>query len=489
MRNSDQRFFTTGRAKLAIVCAVMGIGQSALADSYFVRTGGDDNNDGSTPMMAFATPAKAASIVSAGDSVFIGGGVYTTQIAPANSGTPGNLIRYIADSAGLETGDSGQVIIQTAGTPVVSLDGIGYTSFDGFTLRDGDSTIEIINSSNAITFNNCVIERSSTYGFLVTGGSSATMTNCTITASTRDAIRLEGSGAVVIRDCTIQVPTTYGIFARTNGDITIANCVFDRPVNSGHGIWVTPTNQTTPTAVTITGNDMSLKNDRYMSSGFENGWRSFWIASSAEGYQRVRYTYGIIVFGWGSPKVSRVEVSNNLVSDSFLGIYAGIYSSNAGTSESVIANNTVTGSFFSIYSFGYRAKSITVVNNIVDTSYYGLIAYSNQSSSSVVLSTLEHNITYPMAAFRRSFEFEVIESDPKFMDPKVGNFALQGGSLAIDAGVLYGAPAVDIGGRSRPVDGNKDGVAQIDIGAFELVGTPTRVRVVQWREIGTESNR
>lgn len=56
---------------------------------------------------------------------------------------------------------------------------------------------------------------------------------------------------------------------------------------------------------------------------------------------------------------------------------------------------------------------------------------------------------------------------PMFFDAAAGNYRLQAGSPAIDAGNAIGAPAVDFEGTSRPLDGNGDTSAIVDIGAFE----------------------
>ena len=62
-----------------------------------------------------------------------------------------------------------------------------------------------------------------------------------------------------------------------------------------------------------------------------------------------------------------------------------------------------------------------------------------------------------------------IQANPKFVDPAHGDFHLQAGSPAIDAGTSSGAPATDLDGRVRS-DGH------IDIGAYEFGGKARPIR-------------
>jgi len=64
-----------------------------------------------------------------------------------------------------------------------------------------------------------------------------------------------------------------------------------------------------------------------------------------------------------------------------------------------------------------------------------------------------------------------INEDPLFVDASNGNFRLSMGSPAIDAGMNTEAPATDLDGKARPIDGNGDGIAVVDMGAFEF-GAP-----------------
>ncbi len=58
-------------------------------------------------------------------------------------------------------------------------------------------------------------------------------------------------------------------------------------------------------------------------------------------------------------------------------------------------------------------------------------------------------------------------ADPRFVAPNAGDLRLRRGSPAVDAGVAMGL-RVDVLGRRIPLDGDGDGRAQPDIGAFEF---------------------
>ncbi len=62
-----------------------------------------------------------------------------------------------------------------------------------------------------------------------------------------------------------------------------------------------------------------------------------------------------------------------------------------------------------------------------------------------------------------------ISAAPLFVDSAGSDCRLRAGSPCIDAGTNEGAPTEDIDGNPRPIDGDRDGTAITDMGAYEYV--------------------
>jgi CSLREA domain-containing protein len=93
--------------------------------------------------------------------------------------------------------------------------------------------------------------------------------------------------------------------------------------------------------------------------------------------------------------------------------------------------------------------------------------------------SLGHNLVGDPNSGAANTDFtDPLNQDVLGVDPKLGPLAFNGGptpthallagSPAIDRGDNAGAPAIDQRGVARPRDGNGNGIATVDIGAFEL---------------------
>lgn len=78
---------------------------------YYVRKTGSDAAAGTSPATAWLTIDKAANTVVAGDTVYIGAGIYRELVTMDTAGSSGNPITYVGDIKGENTGDAGLVIV------------------------------------------------------------------------------------------------------------------------------------------------------------------------------------------------------------------------------------------------------------------------------------------------------------------------------------------------------------------------------------------
>lgn len=107
---------------VAAVLAVLTVAgpPAALAATYYVRAGGDDDNDGLSPASALASVRPAARrLREPGDRLIVGPGTYREgNISPFGNGTPEAPMVLFGDASGAATGDApGRVLILPPNTP------------------------------------------------------------------------------------------------------------------------------------------------------------------------------------------------------------------------------------------------------------------------------------------------------------------------------------------------------------------------------------
>ena len=184
---------------------------------------------------------------------------------------------------------------------------------------------------------------------------------------------------------------------------------------------------------------------------------------------------GICMVNGSDPTIIQNVIADNTATDGG-GLYWLTPSGNRGP---YLVNNTIVDTIGAsgsvIYADGYDVNAL-LVNNIVAATggrtaiYCGNFNDLNppQFSHNAVYSTSGN--AYGGYCTDQNGIGGNITADPRLANVQLGNYGLLAGSPAIDAGdnAAPSLPATDLAGMTRLVDGNGDGTATVDIGAYEF---------------------
>lgn len=103
---------------ISLVIILLSFSDAAATDYYVRQTVGNDANDGVSPQTAWEHMIKLPKAMHAGDTAYVGPGLYREEIAVWNDGTAEARVTFIADTTGLHTGDPPGVVMMTGAEPV-----------------------------------------------------------------------------------------------------------------------------------------------------------------------------------------------------------------------------------------------------------------------------------------------------------------------------------------------------------------------------------
>ena len=243
--------------------------------------------------------------------------------------------------------------------------------------------------------------------------------------------------------------------------------------NSGGGLYSGPT----PGSTVIVATPV-LSDTTFIGNLAYNGGGMLLDHSGTTFLSDVTFEENAAEFGGGLylkmsyPYLMNVTFSANTAGQDGGGIY-NTDSSSPSLYNATLSGNSATGSGGGMYN---NNSSPALVNTIIANSVSGGDCVNDASSN---LSDAYHNLIEDSAnacGIADKVNGNIIGADPK-LGPLADNggftptFALLPESPAIDAGIYFTfIPSSDQRGASRPQDGNRDGVAVYDIGAYEVGG-------------------
>lgn len=415
---------------------------------YYVAPDGNDEQPG-TAGQPWRTLQHAAETLRAGETVYVLTGVYHERVIPQASGYAGHFITYAAypgatptiDGTGLTLPDELAGLFEIAGRSYIRVSGLRIANAGPYADNAG---LLVIDSDHII------VEQVTTYqtassGIGVWGSQQITLAGNTVdlagSGGGQECITVAGTDTFEVRYNTVVRCQKEGIDAKdgaANGKI-YRNHVYQ---TQAVGIYVDAWDKST--------HDIEVFQNRV--------------------HDILRYD-GIALASEAGGTLAAIKVYNNLIySNTYAGLALAHNGSGGPLRDIQIVNNT-------IYDNGRTwggglvvdtpdVQAVVIRNNLVSDN----LAFQIVISPGIALDqiTVDHNLINGFGGVEGETRgTDYVEGDPRFVHAAAADFYLRADSPALDAGTALAAPPVDYDGRVRPQDGNADGVAAYDIGAYE----------------------
>lgn len=419
---------------------------------YYVAPTGADSNPG-TAAYPWKTIQKAADSLTAGDTVYIRAGTYTERVTPQNSGSAGQVITYAAYPGETATMDGSGVTLPDDLAGLFEISNASYIRVSGLRVVNAgpyanNAGILVINSSYITVENNSTYNTASS-GIGVWGSHDVVV----------GGNRVEEAGIGGWQEC-ISIAGTDAFVARNNEVLNCHKegiCIKDGAANGqvyrNHvhhiqrvGIYVDAWDKHTYNIAAF----QNVVHDVLDNNGFALASEEGGLLENISIYNNIVYHnryVGAVVSTYGDPvthTMRNIQIVNNTFYDNgWTGWGGGIAVYNPDAQNVVVRNNIVSQNLYFQIAVGVDVptQTLTIDRNLID-GYRGTEEETRGS--------------------------DYVEGDPLFVNAGGASFYLREGSPAIDAGSAAGAPSDDFDGRLRPLDGDDDGAAAYDIGAYEM---------------------
>ncbi|MCJ7533119.1 MAG: right-handed parallel beta-helix repeat-containing protein [Anaerolineales bacterium] len=416
---------------------------------YYVSPNGDDSNPGNETR-PWQTIQKAAGTLVAGETVYIRAGTYRERVIVQNSGSADEFITFASFPGEVVT-------IDGQGVEVPEYSGLFEVSNRSYIKI---SELRIINSKNngilADTSNHISIEKNYTYNTVSSGIGVWNSTDIIIDGNEVELACNDGSQ----EDITVAGTDTFEVrnnYIHHGGPGT----------NGGEGIDV---------------KDGSSNGKVYKNLVFDLNRVGIYVDAwnkhtyNIEVYDNVVHdiaAYGFVLASEAGGLLENVLVYNNIsYHNKFSGLGISDCCADLAPHHPIkhiqIINNTFHNNGWEDWGPGIslenpEAEDILVRNNIASQNAYTQIGANPHILNLVV----DHNLIYGSVS-DDEYPDSGLNGDPLFVNPAEGDFHLLADSPAIDQGSSESVPSNDFDGNFRPQDGDMNGIAGYDIGAFEM---------------------
>jgi len=482
-----------------------------------VSTDGADDNDGSSWALAKRTVQAAIDVASRfGGEVWVAEGSYYERItltpyAYVYGGFAGTEAErdqrdWVSNVTVLDGEEGGSVVTARGGHYVSALD--GFTITNGWAYEGGG--LYLYNASPTIT-NNTITGNEAEYGGgLYLSESSPAITDNTITGN---SARSGGGLYLYYSSPTITNNTITGNSARYGGGLYLyySSPTITNNTITGNSAYYCGGLYLYNSSPTITNNTIADNSALLLAGGLYLYNSSPTITNNTIADNSALLLAGGLYLYNSSPTITNNTITGNSADYDGGGLYLYNYSSPAIVNNTIVGNSATRdgGGLWLDWSYPTIANS-TIAGNSAQNGgglYTAELSYPEIANTIIAFNQsgvysagdgapiLRHNCVYGNSEYDYSGLDDPtgtdgnISEDPLFVrtpgpgpdgawgteDDELGDVRLSAGSPCIDAGENAYVPefvTTDLDGNPRFVDGSGDGVATVDIGAYEYQFRP-----------------